>query len=311
MNRNGLIKHVDLWKAKLGSYSAVAKKCNINVGALSTILAGKYGADESKMLQRIAKALNYRESNWNLARTIANYVTTEFVFQDAQMESMWFALSHKAGSGKTSVLEDLFNRDETGTVTFIQAEEWSGRKFLINLVEKTLGESALKGGYKTIADLLDMVVNYFNDMSLERPVLIIDEVDKLRPAALRVLIPIYNRTEDRLGVILSGTENFEKEIKSGVRLCKKGYDEIESRFCRSYIHLPGVTKREVYEICAANGVADEESLMSIWGELEKVRRPATVTTATGVKDVMIDYVDDLRRLKRLVKRRLLLNKRAA
>lgn len=302
MNRNGIIKHVELWKQKLGSYSAVARKCNINVGALSTIMAGKYGANEDKMLQRIAKALNYRESNWQLCRDIANYRLQEALFRDAKEDSLWFAISNNAGSGKSATLEDLYNRDMTGTVTFIQAEEWHARKFLVKLVEKTLGETALKGGYKTIADLLDMVVGYFNDMSLERPILIVDEADKLRPAALRTLIPLFNRTEDRLGVILSGTENFEKEVKAGVRHAKKGYDELESRFGRSYIHLPGVTEREVMMICEANGVTQDEAKAAVWGEIDKERKQATVRTATGSKDVMMDYVTDLRRLKRIIKR---------
>lgn len=310
MNRNKLIGHIDLWKAKLGSYSAVARKCGINVGALSTILRGKYGANETAMLQKIAKALDYRESSWQLVRSIANYRTVETVFADAKAESMWFAVSSKAGSGKTGALEDLFNKDITGTVIFIQAEEWSGRQFLLKLIEKTMGEPALTSGYKTIAQLTDLVVNYFNEMSLDKPVLLIDEADKLRPGALRALIPIYNRTEYRLGVILSGTENLEKEIKAGVRLHKKGFDELESRFGRTYIQLKGATEKEVYDICAANGLTDQLAQQHVWGELDKVKKQTTVRTANGSKDVMIDYVEDFRRLIRLIRRELLINKAA-
>ena len=302
---------MELWKSKLGSYSAVARKCSINVGALSTIMAGKYGADESKMLQKIANSLSYRESDWKLVRQTGNYLAIENLYHDAKEESMWFAISNKAGSGKTAVLEDLYNRDMSGTVVFIQAEEWSGRQFLIRLVEKTLGEGVMKGGYKNMSELLDMIVNYFNDMSLDRPVLLIDEADKLSPRALRTLIPLYNRTEDRMGVILSGTENFEKQMKTGVRLMKKGYDEIESRIGRGYIHLPGVTEREVKQICQANGLMDEEYQQMVWGEVPKERGQATVRTVNGTKDVMMDFVEDLRRLKRVIKQKMMMQKRAA
>lgn len=305
MNRNAIIKHVELWKTKLGSISAVARKCNINVGALSTILNGKYGANESAMLQKIARALDYRENNWNIVRKIHNYRTLETVFNDAKKESMWFCVSNKGGSGKTGTFEDLFNLDQTGTVTFIQAEEWSARQFLMKLVEKTAGEKALEGGYKTIAQLTDIVAGYFNDMSLERPILKIDEADKLRPAAKRTLIPLYNRTEDRLGVILSGTENLEKEMKQGVRLRKKGYDELESRFGRTYITLRGASQKEVFEICTANGLTNEDVHMRVWGELEKCAKQTTVKTATGTKDIMVEYAEDFRKIKRLIKRELL------
>ena len=99
MNRNGLIQHIDLWKSKLGSHAAVARKCDINAAALSTILAGKYGANEAQMLQKIAKKLDYRESTWKVVRTLANYKRVEALLSDAKNESMWFAISNKAGSG--------------------------------------------------------------------------------------------------------------------------------------------------------------------------------------------------------------------
>lgn len=318
MNRNGLIQHIRLHEAKLGSINKVAEKCHINVGALSTILRGKYGANEEKMLQKIAKELNYRESNWKLVKSIGNYQTIEGVWQDAKEESMWFAISNKAGSGKTATMEDLYNSDMTGSVVLVQAEEWSGRQFLLKLIEKTIGLTdngtawnTTGAKYKNLGQLMDIVANYFNSMSLDKPVLLIDEADKLKPSAMRTLIPLFNRTKDRMGLILSGTENLEKEIKQGVRLNKKGYDELESRFGRTYIHLNGVTEKEVMAICKENGVVNPEIIANIWGEMEKVTKPVMVNTTKGTTQKMVDFVEDFRRLERLIKRETLKGKRAA
>ncbi len=313
MNRNKLIQHVELWKAKLGSYAKVAEKCNINVGALSTILAGKYGADETKMLAKIAVALNYKELDWHLVRTIRNYREINDAVLDAETERMWFAISNKAGSGKTGTLEDIFNHDTTGSITFIQAQEWSARQFIIELIHKTIGLTALKGKYKTITDLTQLVANYFNEKSAtERiPVLLIDEFDKLRPAAKRILIPLYNKTEDRLGLIACGTDAFRKEMKAGVRLAKNGYDELDSRFGRKYLELKGATEQEVYQICEANGVTDEIKKGVIWSEMERIKKPTRVRTPRGEKEILIEYAEDFRRLKRLIKRELLMQRRAA
>jgi hypothetical protein len=148
-------------------------------------------------------------------------------------------------------------------------------------------------------------------MSLERPVLLIDEADKLKPGAMRTLIPLFNRTKDRLGLILSGTENLEKEIKAGVRHSKKGYDELESRFGRTYIHLNGVTEKEVMDICVANGISSNEVIANIWGEMEKVSKPVMVQTSKGMSQRMVDFVEDFRRLERLIKRENLKGRRAA
>lgn len=311
MNRNAIIKHIEHWVNKLGSASKVASECKVSSATLSLLLAGKYGANEEKVLAKIAAALNYRENDWSLVRTIGNYQTIAQAFADAKHESMWFAISNKAGSGKTGTLEDIYNRDMTGAVTFIQAEEWTGRQFLIRLISKTVGEAALKGRYRSLTELVGMVSDYFNEKASEYPVLIIDEADKLRPAAFRSLIPLFNRTEDRLGLLISGTENLKKEIQAGVRLHKKGYDEVESRFGRSYLHLPGATKQEVAEICMANGLECDRVHERIWNELETVAKPTMVRTSRGEKEILVEYAEDFRRIKRLIKREKLIQKQAA
>ena len=239
VNRNKIIQHVEVWKTKLGSYAKVAQRCGVNEGGLSRVLSGTYGADERNMLVKLAKGLDYRETSWHMVREVGNYKAIAKVVHDAKAERMWFGISNKAGSGKTGTLEDIYNQDTTDSVVFLQAEEWSARQFIVQLVRKTVGASQLKGKYKPIAELLDLVANYFNEKSLEAPVLIIDEADKLKPAALRLLIPLYNKTEDRLGLVLSGTENLSKEMERGVKHAKKGYDELDSRLGRNYITLKG------------------------------------------------------------------------
>ncbi len=310
MNRNKLIQHIELWANKLGSYSKVAKKCGINNGALSTILAGKYGANEHKILSKIAVALEFKESDWVIVRDISNYKRIALAIEDAINEKMWIAISNKAGSGKTGTFEDVYNQDTKGNITYIQAQEWSARQFLIQLITKTIGASELKGKYKTIQELIDIISNYFNMQAFNNPALLIDEYDKLRPASKRTLIPIFNKTEDRLAVVACGTENFKKEIKQGVRLAKKGYDEIDSRFGRTYIELNGATEKEVYKICEANGLTNPQKQYIVWSELEKVNKPTRVRTKKGEKEIMIEYAEDFRRIKRLVKRELLIQKRA-
>lgn len=308
MNKNGILQHIDLWAKRLGSYSEVAKKVGISDTAMSQIKSGKYGANEGQILKKIAVALDYKERNWVVVTDIKNYAHIAKAFSDAKEESMWIAISNKAGSGKTGTLEDLYNKDMSGSVFFIQAEEWSGRQFLMQIVRKTIGEATLKGKYKTNTEIIQMIVDYFNEMQFDRPVLVIDEVDKLRPAALRALIPIYNKTEERLGLIASGTENFEKEMKSGVRLAKKGYDEIDSRFGRNYLSLKGITEDECNKICEANGITDAFTQSQIWTQLDKVEKKTKIRTKTGEKEKTITYAEDLRRLKRIVKRELLKNK---
>ena len=61
-------------------------------------------------------------------------------------------------------------------------------------------------------------------------VLIIDEADKLKDPLFIFFITLYNRLEDHTGLILTATNHIEKRIMKGLRLNRRGYQEIYSRF---------------------------------------------------------------------------------
>lgn len=295
------MQHVQDWITRLGSQSKVAEKIGVSITSLSLWLNGKYGADTGKMDAKIAAALGYQEDGWQVVTSITNYRKIEFVVNSCKQESMWMAISNKAGSGKTHTLEHLFNRDLTGSIIFIQAEEWNARQFLVELAERTCGVP--KRSYTDIPTLLKLITEYLNRLAADKPLLIIDEADKLRPAALRKLIPIYNRTEHRLGCVLAGTENLHKEIARGVRNNLKGYDEIDSRLGRSFIDLPGATEQEVRDICLANRL-DETAASRVWNEVEKVKKITRVKSKVkgDVREKSVFLCEDLRRLMRLIKK---------
>ena len=305
MNRTAILQHIDFWAKKLGSYSKVAEKVGISDTALSQLKSGKYGANEEQLLQKIASALDFKQSSWVIVPEINNYKKIESSFIGAKKESMWIMISNKAGSGKTGTLQSIYNNDTSGSVFLVQAEEWSGRQFLLKLVKTTVGESVLKGAYKPNTELIQIIADFFNEKQFLNPVLMIDETDKLKPNALGVLVPLFNKTEDRLGLLACGTENLEKEIKAGVRLAKKRYDEIDSRFGRNFLTLNGITEDECKMICVANGIDDAFTQSQIWMELEPIKKVVKVKTNKGEKEKQIYFAEDLRRLKRIVKRELL------
>lgn len=306
MNRNKLMQHAQDWITRLGSQTKVAERIGISVSALSLWMNGKYGADTAKLDSKIAVALEYKEDGWQVVTTIKNYQKIRFVCESCKEDSMWMAISNKAGSGKTQTLEHIFNNDVTGSIIFLQAEEWNARQFLLELADKTCGVP--KKSYTDIPTLTKLICEYLNRLSEDKPLLIIDEADKLRPAALRKLIPIYNKTEHRLGCVLSGTENLHKEIARGVRNNTKGYDEIDSRLGRSFIELPGATEQEVKDICMANYL-DQDAADRVWRDVDKVKNIVKVRTKKGeVREKPILICEDLRRLMRLVKREQLHNK---
>lgn len=199
------------WIAKLnssngkGGKAMVARRCGVSESTIARIVNGTYRADEEKILSQILYRLHYRSNGWTVLESASNYRQVAKSFNDARSDSLWIAIANKAGSGKTCALQDLYQRDTTGAVTYLQAEEWSARQFVIELAKQTIGEP--KGAYKSIPVLVAQVAEYYNSIFLQKPVLLIDEGDKLSSSALRKLISLFNKTEDRLGLIISGTES--------------------------------------------------------------------------------------------------------
>ena len=99
-----------------------------------------------------------------------------------------------------------------------------------------------------------------------------------------------------MGYLVSCTETLERNIKRYVGRIE-GYDEIDGRFGRNYIDLFGATKKDVINICLANGI-DKEMAESIWGRLPKIKKqprkddPREVLFAADLRE-LIGMIDDV------------------
>jgi transcriptional regulator with XRE-family HTH domain len=287
---------IEAEKQRLGSYSAVAEKCGVSEATLSLILSNKYRTDSEDIFDKIINEIvGVGASDWHTV-PIGN-LNRMFKFADvAKAKSMFVAVSEKAGSGKSAAWNAYYEKS-TGGVYKLRCREWGKREFLRGLCKAT--GAAIPKGYTSNDAVSEIIFEFFARRSRQKPLLIIDEADKLKPSALRFLIPLYNELEDRLGVIVSGTENLEKEIKRGVNYASKGYDEIDSRFGRNFIHLIGATLADVRKICAANGIENKETQTAIFNECGAVLK--------DVDNQDIKVVEDLRRLKRIIQRHQLQN----
>lgn len=293
LEKTEIVSLIDEEKDRLGSYRKVANRCGVSAATVSQMANEKWDLIRDEMWWKVAKSLGYANSGWQIAET-TNYRLIKQVLDDARAESMFMAISHKAGSGKTATIVH-YAKSAADNVFVIQSREWARREFLMNLCQ-TLGIDPGKG-YVSVDKLGQKVIKFFNDRQAYKPLLVIDEADKLKPSALRYLIPLYNELEDKLGLVVVGTDNLEKEIKRGVHYNKKGYDEIDSRFGRHFIHLIGATYKDVQAICAANGIDDEQTHQAVWEDASPMR--------VNWRQKYIKVVEDLRRVKRSVKRELL------
>lgn len=228
---------------------------------------------------------------WQIVET-GNVRTVMNILAAAKNRSLFVGISDIAGAGKTCTAKLFVRNHGTNGAFFLECGEWGRKDFLTRLCDCV-------GIERTVSDTttISLIIRFFNDHAALKPILILDEADKLKSAALRFLIPLYNGCEGNLSVVIAGTPSLEKQFKSGVLRNTKGYDELHSRFGRRFTKLPGATEGEVAQICAANGIADKKIQKAIFKECE----PSSIKVGSEIRQM----VYDMRRLKRVVERELL------
>ena len=293
-SKHSIVALIDVEINRLGSQEKTAKKCGVSAATLSQMRAGNWTNIAPEMWAKVGAALGYRTGEWVMADT-TNVRLVYQVLDNAKSGSLFMAVSDKAGSGKTAGLRTYEAANRRNSVFYLSCREWAKREFLQNLAQ-SLGIEAW-GKAQSIDKMLMDVVEFFKQRQAARPLLILDEADKLRGPALRSLITLYNECEDGLAVVISGTDHLEKQMRADARYNRKGAEELLSRFGRRFINLAGASETDVQSICTANGLTDKDTIRSIFRECDPVRRM--------VLGRSVEVVEDLRRVKRAVQRELL------
>jgi len=281
---------------RLGSQSRLAVKCDVSDATISQIITGKFDQVRDGMWRKVAAVLDWRPDGWQIVET-SNTRSVHQIMSDAKEQRLWLTVCDGAGAGKTSGAK-TFVATNRENVYYLECDEWNKGEF-VRRFARSLGISFL--GCGTYYDLLDKIVRDFQQKSDERPLIILDQADKLRDAAFRCLIPLFNGLEDKAGMVVMGVGHIRKRIRRNVELQTCGFDEIESRFGRKYINLPGHTRTDVANICRGNGLEDPETIKRIWAEVwgeEKGR--------SSIEGREVNVIKDNRRLKRCIQREILM-----
>ena len=293
MDKKALKLYIENLINRGSSPAELARRCGVSDTAMSQFRSGKYGANDDNLAAKIASGLYFYENSRNVVDSVTSYKQVMTAFTAAKKKSKWICISSRSGSGKTQSLIDLYNLYSDKGVVYIKCRKWSSRKFLTRLAQ-AMGET-VKGNMDN-DDLLDLCVRHMNGISGRKPILLIDDAGKLTHSAMFTLIPLYDDPLGRMGCLVAGTETLERNIKRYVGRIE-GYDEIDGRFGRNYIDLFGATKKDVINICLANGI-DKEMAESIWGRLPKIKKqprkddPREVLFAADLRE-LIGMIDDV------------------
>jgi DNA transposition AAA+ family ATPase len=279
MNQNQKFDIQLLTKSFVERYGSQKQASNhlrgVSEGTLFNVLSNKWENISEDMWRNIAKQVGYTNRSWHLVET-QDFLTLTTFFADAKDYGNVFALVGRAGCGKSFTAE-WFCRQVQNAVYVECKEFWNRKTFLRKILEKMGKDYA----GMNVSELMDYIVECF--LKMDRPLLILDEFDKLSDQLIFFFISLYNELKGKCGIIIQGTEYLKKRIKRGKDTQKKGYEEIYSRIGRRFIDLSGTNKSEVEKICKANGITSPQDITEIFNE----------------------YEGDLRRVERLVHKRKL------
>ncbi|MDH1881153.1 ATP-binding protein [Empedobacter sp. GD03797] len=264
-----VVENLERYIAQKGSQNKVAAEMqSVSAATLSQMRNHNWENIADEMWRRVSAFLGIGANDWKFAET-NNSKELMRLFSDAQGLSLVMAVTANAGSGKTETAK-YYEADNANVFRLSCNEYWDKKWFLKELLSKMGKES----DGMTMPEMMLKVVTTLK--SIDKPLIILDEADKLQDKVLLFFITLYNELEDHAGIMLMATRFLETRIKRGVTAQKKGYREIYSRIGLRFIELDPTSYADVKSVCEINGVTDERAISAISkdcdGDIRRVKR---------------------------------------
>ena len=234
----------------------------VSAPTISALMNGNWTNISDDMWRNIAaQVCTATTDEWQIVGTTAHQ-EMNYVLDDAQRWRGVTWVVGDAGCGKTTAARQY---EATHTEAFyILCSEDMRRGDFIRDIARRIG---LRTDGSTLRDALDAISAAL--VQMQHPLLIFDEADKLSERVFHYFIDLYNRLEERCGIVFFSTAYIKRRIKMGLRYDKKGYNEIDSRIGRKFFELEPTTPSDVYAVCAANGLKDKATISAIIREVEE------------------------------------------
>lgn len=258
MNQKEKIAIVDLLRlfiAQKGSQNkASAALKGVSPAVISHLLSGNWSPYSDEMFRKLGVQIGFNSQEWQFAPT-TNGVDLLGLLEDSKTSALVLSVISNAGAGKSETTKKF--AAENSNVVRIECGQYWDRKYFLSEILFQLGD---KNPSNRIAEMMRDIVMRFKKM--EQPQLIIDEVDKIDDNVLLFLITLYNELKGHCSIVILATYFLRKRFENGLRLKKKGYEELNSRFGRFY-ELEDTNYQDIKVLCEANGLRDESIIKTI------------------------------------------------
>lgn len=230
-------------------------------GTVSSILNGKYKNISDDMFRTIGSQVGVgRQSGWQIVETTA-YREITYALDDAQRWRNVTWVVGEAGCGKTTTAR-LFAGERKEVFYVLCSEDMKRGDFVREIARKV----GIRTDGCNIREIWELIMD--DIIQMDGPLLVFDEADKLTEPVFHYFISLYNKLEDRCGVIFLSTDYIKKRVRNGLRYCKPGYKEFYSRMGRKFFELERTSSKDVYGICMANGITGKSEINEVLKDAE-------------------------------------------
>lgn len=254
--------------AQGGQNKAANTLKGVSAATISKILNGDWDTIADGMWHNVSKQISSSAEGWSLVGTSVYEELTELL-ECAQQDSQVMAIVGSAGCGKSATIRQYASSHEE--VTAIVCSEYQNRTSWLSAVMEAMG---LDPRGLSVAEKIGQIVRRLK--RADKPLLILDEADKMSDQVLYFFVTLYNELEGHCGVVLCATQYLDKRLVRGLRSGRKGYEEVYSRIGRQCIQLSVLSPEDISLVCVANGITGDRKVRKIADEAEcdlrRVRR---------------------------------------
>ena len=226
----------------------------ISASTIAQVKNNNWELLSDRLWHTIARQVGFYCGEWAPADTGA-YLLLRILFSDAQHYAMAYGIAISKGLGKTFTATH-YTRENDNTFYIACNEQYNRKAFMHNLI-KSAGLEATG----TVPQLMEQFTSHIT--TLDEPLLILDDANKLKDRVLHLVVLLANAMAGKVGIIVMGGNELRMRIVEGVRLKKIGYDEVYKSIGRRFITLGSLGPKDVELVCRANGVYDDDLISHI------------------------------------------------
>lgn len=239
-------KLADFQEASGLSQNALAKKMDLSPAMLTFVRNGDHDKIGDKTWHKLAQYLGL--TGWQTLN-LRNYQVVQQLCTDAQQNARMLAVSAKTGLGKTTALQ-AYHRANPNVFYCLADTLMSVKEFAVEISASM--DIYRDGKTKILVDAISKKL-----LSLEQPLLIIDDAGKLKDNCYPLIQLIYDRTHGHAGIVLAGVEYLHKHLDLMAKRERQSFPELMRRV-EYWQNLQAPDRKEVQALCQAQGIEDKD-----------------------------------------------------